>query len=308
MERLLQDGVVDRVVYAPTDPEVIRSTYRKWFDAESVETHSANGQQLFATLFGFDSCTGDYVMQLDSDLLITRTDWDHDYLVEMADVLHRDPKALFVPLSVCQTETAPYTAEGPDGNWRVEVRGCLYDRQRLQSLLPVSNELENGQFALAWHRAFDRLIAASDYRAYRGGSPKISFIHVPNDRKAEVDEWLDIVGAVERGYVPEVQLGKAELTGSAKDWTGPQRNEPFVFVICGHNVAHRTVQTMFPIHDISARCRMGSGGGGRCIHQRVRRLRQDATGRPREPDDANSQRKTARHSLQHLEIRHTGLR
>ena len=245
MERLLQDGVVDRVVYAPTDPEVIRSTYRKWFDAESVETHSANGQQLFATLFGFDSCTGDYVMQLDSDLLITRTDWDHDYLVEMADVLHRDPKALFVPLSVCQTETALYTAEGPDGNWRVEVRGCLYDRQRLQSLLPVSNELENGQFALAWHRAFDRLIAASDYRAYRGGNPKISFIHVPNDRKAEVDEWLDIVGAVERGYVPEVQLGKAELTGSAKDWTGPQRNEPFVFVICGHNVAHGRFKRCF---------------------------------------------------------------
>ena len=245
MERLLQDGVVDRVVYAPTDPEVIRSTYRKWFDAESVKTHSANGQQLFATLFGFDSCTGDYVMQLDSDLLIARTDWDHDYLAEMADVLRRDSKALFVPLSVCRAESAPYTAEGPDGDWRVEVRGCLYDRQRLQSLLPVSNELENGQFALAWHRAFDRFIAASDYRSYRGGNPKISFIHVPNDRKAEVDEWLDIVGAVERGYVPEVQLGKAELTGSAKDWAGPQRNEPFVFIICGHNVAHGRFKRCF---------------------------------------------------------------
>ena len=248
MERLLQDGVVDRVIYAPTDPEVIRSTYRKWFDVESVETHSANGQQLFATLFGFDSCIGDYVLQLDSDLLITRTDWNHDYLAEMVDVLRRDSKALFVPLSICRAETAPYTAEGPDGDWRVEARGCLYDRQRLQSLLPVSNELENGQFVLAWHRAFDRFIAASGYRSYRGGSPKTSSIHVPNDRKAEVDEWLDIVGAVERGYVPEVQLGKVELTGSAKDWAGPQRNEPFVFVICGHNVAHgrfkRCVQSM----------------------------------------------------------------
>ncbi len=155
MERLLQDGVVDKVIYAPTDPEVIRSTYRKWFDVESVETHSANGQQLFATLFGFDSCIGDYVLQLDSDLLITRTDWNHDYLTEMVDVLRHDSKALFVPLSICRAEAAPYTAEGPDGDWRVEARGCLYDRQRLQSLLPISNELENGQFVLAWHRAFD---------------------------------------------------------------------------------------------------------------------------------------------------------
>ena len=248
MERLLQDGVVDKVIYAPTDPEVIRSTYRKWFDVESVETHSANGQQLFATLFGFDSCIGDYVLQLDSDLLITRTDWNHDYLTEMVDVLRHDSKALFVPLSICRAEAAPYTAEGPDGDWRVEARGCLYDRQRLQSLLPISNELENGQFVLAWHRAFDRFIAASGYRSYRGGSPKTSFIHVPNDRKAEADEWLDAVGAVERGYIPEVQLGKVELTGSAKDWAGPQRNEPFVFVICGHNVAHgrfkRCVQSM----------------------------------------------------------------
>ena len=105
--------------------------------------------------------------------------------------------------------------------------------------------MENGQFALAWHRAFDRFIAASDYRSYRGGNPKISFIHVPNDRKAEVDEWLDIVRAVERGYVPEVQLGKVELTGSAKDWAGPQRSEPFVFVICGHNVAHGRFKRCF---------------------------------------------------------------
>ena len=80
MERLLTDGVVDRVVYAPTDPEMVRAVYRKWFGAESVETHSANGQQLFATLFGFDSCSGDYVLQVDSDLLITRKDIAHDYL------------------------------------------------------------------------------------------------------------------------------------------------------------------------------------------------------------------------------------
>ena len=245
MERLLQDGVVDRVIYAPPDPEVIRSTYRKWFGIESVETHSTNGQQLFATLFGFDSCTGDYVLQLDSDLLIIRSDRDHDYLAEMVDVLRRDPKALFVPLSIYRTEAAPYTAEGPDGNWRVEVRGCLYDRQRLQSILPVSNELENGQFALAWHRAFDRFIAAAGYRSYRGGNPKTAFIHVPNDRKAEVDEWQDIVGAVERGHVPAVQLGRAELVGFAKDWAGPRRNEPFVFVICGRNVAHGRFKRCF---------------------------------------------------------------
>ena len=237
MERLLADGVVDRVVYAPSDPKTIQSTYRRWFGTESSETHSTNGQQLFATLFGFDSCTGDYVLQLDSDLLIARTDQNHDYLDEMAGVLRRDPSALFMSLGICGGE-APYTAKGPDGDWRVEVRGCMYDRQRLQSALPIPNELRGGRFTLAWHRAFDRLIAATGYCTYRGGGPKAAFIHVPNDRKVDVDRWLDIVGAVERGHVPEVQLGKVELAGSADDWAGPRRSEPFVFVICGRNVEH----------------------------------------------------------------------
>ena len=236
MNTLLSDGVVDRVVYAPDDPAVIGATYLKWFGAESEETHSANGQQLFATLYGFDSCTGDYVLQVDSDLLVVRHDRGHDFLAEMVEVLRTDSKALFVPLSISNPEPVPYTHVGPNGDWRVEVRGCLFDRERLASVLPVANELEKGRFTLAWHRVFDRFIATADYRSYRGGDPRTAFIHVPNDGKADHQEWMDIVDAVERGHVPDAQLGNVELVGSASDWAGPKRHEPFVFVICGRNV------------------------------------------------------------------------
>ena len=235
-QRLLKDGVVDRVAYAPQDEDSIRQTYRKWFGEESVETHAKNGQQLFATLFGFDSCTGDYVLQLDSDLLIARTDEDHNYLAEMTAVLRRDDKALFVPLSICRSEPKDYTFQGPNGDWRVEVRGCLFDRRRIQSVLPIPNELEEGRFALPWHRAFDRFVASSDYHSYRGGDPKTAFIHVPNDRKVDMDGWLDVLVAVERGHVPAAQMESVELTGTPADWAGPKRNEPFVFVVCGRNV------------------------------------------------------------------------
>ena len=246
MERLLCDGVVDRVVYAPDDPGVIRSTYKRWFGIESMETRSGDGQQLFATLFGFDSCTGEYVLQVDSDLLIVRADHEHDYLAEMEEVLRSDPRALFVSLGICRAKAEPYTHEGPDGDWRVEVRGCLYDRRRLESVLPVPNCMKDGRFELAWHRAFDRFM--HDYHSYRGGDPKTAFIHVPNDRKARVDELLDVVGAVERGHVMEKQLGRVDLVGSAEDWAGPHRSEPYVFVVCGRNTAHgrfkRCVQSM----------------------------------------------------------------
>ena len=246
MERLLCDGVVDRVVYAPTNAKRIRSTYQRWFGVESEETHSANGQQLFAALFGFDSCTGDYVLQVDSGLLIARLDHKHDYIAEMESVMRRDPGALFVSLNICRAESEPYTYEGPDGNWRVEARGCMYDRRRLESILPASNRVKDGRLELDWHRAFDQLMG--DYRSYRGGDPRTAFIHVPNDRKTCVDDLLDVMGAVERGHVPEVQVGMVDLAGSAKDWAGPHRKEPYVFVVCGRDVAHgrlkRCIQSM----------------------------------------------------------------
>ena len=89
---------------------------------------------------------------------------------------------------------------------------------------------------MGWHRAFDRRIAATESRSYRGGDPRTAFIHVPNERKGDAAEWLDILGAVERGHLPDVQLGRVDLAGAAGDWAGPKRDEPFVFVICGRNV------------------------------------------------------------------------
>ena len=139
-------------------------------------------------------------------------------------------------MSICREGPLPYTHKGTDGDWRVEVRGCLFDCRRLLSVLPVPNELADGRFALAWHRAFDRLILSSHFRNYRGGDPRTAFIHVPNDRKTDVDEWMTIVGALERGHLPALQTGKVELAGGIEDWAGPQRREPFVFVICGRNV------------------------------------------------------------------------
>lgn len=236
MNRLLHDGVVDRVVHAPSDAEIIRSVYKRWFGVESTKTHSAVGQQLFATLFGFEQCMGDYILQIDSDLIIKNLNSNQSHTKDMVDVLLHDEKALFVSMSICLSEHVPYTFTGPDGDWRVEVRGCLYDRQRLASVLPICNELRDGRFTLSWHRAFDAFIASGQYRCYRGGNTGTGFIHVPNSCKRRVGELFDVLGSVERGHVPDAQLGCVDLVGLGTDWAGPKRSERFVFVICGHNV------------------------------------------------------------------------
>ena len=244
MNRLIEDGVVDRVVYAPQDSGIIRATYKRWFGVESVESHAHNGQQTFATLFGFDQCGGDYVFQLDSDILIGRKDDNHDYLGDMLNVFEKDPGTLFVPLSIPTDEPFGYSSEGPSGDWRVEVRICLFDRERIARVLPVTNAvsetIESGQVRerldLPWHRAFDRLIRDSDYRSYRGGNPDTFFLHVPNDIKNNLEELYGVMDSVQRGYVPDCQKGAVGLRGGIEDWSGPKRAEPYVFIVCGRNV------------------------------------------------------------------------
>ena len=89
----------------------------------------------------------------------------------MVDVLRHDSKALFVSMGICVEEPVPYMSEGVNGDWRVEVRGCLFYRRRLLGTLPIANRLEDGRFALPWHRALDDLISSTEYRSYRGGRP-----------------------------------------------------------------------------------------------------------------------------------------
>ena len=70
-----------------------------------------------------DSCTGDYVLQVDSDLLIVRHDRGHEYIAEMVDVFRTDPKSAVRALSASASRNLlPYTHEGP--NWRLASRGA----------------------------------------------------------------------------------------------------------------------------------------------------------------------------------------
>ena len=93
----------------------------------------------------------------------------------------------------------------------------------------------DGRLRDPWHRALDRALARGPWRSYRGGSPSTFFIHVPNERKRDPNEWYNIMKAVESGVVPREQLGRVDLTGALEAWVG-QRNEELIFVVRGRNV------------------------------------------------------------------------
>jgi hypothetical protein len=130
LTKLLNEGIIDKIVYAPYDEDSIQKINERWFGTKATITHAANGQNIYPTLFGFDSCRGEYILQMDSDLIIGRLDKKHDVIEDMIEALDSHQNALFVSFNILNRGSKEYTAYGPDGDWRVEVRCSMLKKTR----------------------------------------------------------------------------------------------------------------------------------------------------------------------------------
>lgn len=255
LEGLQRECVIDRYIVAPMDDAAIRATFRRWFGLDVADPRSENDQPTHTTLYGIEHCRGDYILQLDSDCLIGRLDRDHDYLGEMLDVFEEDPRAVTVSFPVANQSASPYTPSREGRKWRAEVRCCLLSKSRLLRLIPLPNKIsEASRVVLPWHRSLDTAMCNGEGQSYRKGDPRTFFIHVPNDRKKDVNGWYNILKAVEDGRLIPDQLGKADLVGEVEDWLG-RRTENLVFIVRGRNVPiprlRRCVESLLRQHDES---------------------------------------------------------
>lgn len=236
LERLAAEGVIDRLVITPEDPAIIAETYQKWFGIACTNPRCENGQPTFMSLFGIDQCHGDYILQMDSDCLIGRRDRDHDYLGEMIDVLQSDPKGVTVSFNIAKNENEPYITDLEGKTWRTEVRCSLLAKSRLAAVLPLPNNVtRNGILQHPWHRALDARLAQSSWQSYRGGDCRTFFIHVPNDKKSDINYWFNVVRSIERNHIPEIQNNYVDLKGRLADWIVPLDSE-YIFIIRGKDV------------------------------------------------------------------------
>ena len=245
-QRLRETGWLDRVVEGPEAGPAAAAVNRRWFGVSSPHTHSGSGAQIASTLAGFEACATPYVLQVDVDAMVGRTDRTHDYLAEMIAVLHGDPKAITVAFNISYEHGREYSAQDASGRpWRTEVRACLFQRQRLLASRPWPNHATDEGLALSWHRSLDAAIAEGAGRSYRGGSRRTFYVHPPNRRKANRDEWFAVMDRLEQGVSPTIQFGAPEWQGALWDWLVPKRREPFVFVVCGRNVAPGRLRRCF---------------------------------------------------------------
>ncbi|HMN97675.1 MAG TPA: glycosyltransferase [Phycisphaerales bacterium] len=235
-ERLLARGVVDRVLRSPSSEPQVRAVMRRWFDVECTSTHSAAGAPLMAPLWAIEQCSGDFILQVDSDILVTRLSNADDYLSEMIEAIETDPRAVTASLSVPCHDGVKCSASKDGVPWRIEVRGCLLHRDRLLAARPFPNPLQGDRVTLSWHRSLDRAAKEGRIASLRGACPQTAFVHPPNELKQHVQDWMLMLDLIERYPAPAAQIGKVELVGGPLSWIPRDRSESFVFIVTGRDV------------------------------------------------------------------------
>lgn len=233
MDTLVSNGVIDRYVVLMDSSSL--GINQRWFEITSSASRSKNDQPVHMFLNGLEECHTDFVLQIDSDCLIVRKDRSDSYLERMIGQMKEDERTISISLPIYSDECRPFTARRGEEAWRTEVRCCLMSKERLTSVLPLKNSVVDGTLSLTWHRSLDEAIERLQLQSYRGGDPSTSFIHVPNDRKRDPNEWFNIMQMVEIGRIPQKQRNVVDLVGDIADWLG-LRAEQLIFIMRGRDI------------------------------------------------------------------------
>lgn len=235
-ERLRSIGLIDRVLMSPGPGPEARRVLRDWFGSDSTHAHSVAGAPLVAPLWALEQCSGEYVLQVDSDILVRRVTHADDYLGDMIEAMSRLDHAVTASLSVIHTHAHPFTPGDNGTPWRVEARACLFHKRRLLQARPFPNPLIQGVPSLSWHRSMDTAAQEGRIASLRGASLHTGFVHPPNDFKRSTRDWMLVLDLIEKNSCVAAQCGKVDLVGGPLDWVPRNREEPFVLVITGRNV------------------------------------------------------------------------
>lgn len=204
-EKLLHDlnylknnGTIDEIVINNNHMH-----YLKWFDQDSSFEHCENGQQLLATINGFESIKTHYVFQTDIDILYKSKEGSFIDAFER----FKKSKAITGTIGIYRTNSILETY----GN-RTEVRSCFLDLESLKKKLPLDNSKnDKDQFALPWHRALDNSLSQEE--SIRFADKDIFFVHLPNSMKKN-----NFMSAYLLGNIPASQEEKVDAIEDIKSW------------------------------------------------------------------------------------------
>ncbi len=229
-KRLMREGFIDKCIELP-DEEIAPTNYR-WFGIYTEETHSASNVPITPQLHAFELAKGEYILQLDCDVLICRLDNTHSFLDDMIKAMEENKNAISVGFNIPKKEDIHFVDyHAPEGGYKPEVRFSLMNKERLIKSRPWPNELKGGKLKYSWYQALHLHQKETGLVSLRGGDSRSFFVHPENYRKGCKYNMSIITDRIEKGIVPEFQLEEYDLQGSLYGWTLPKRREKLV-VFC----------------------------------------------------------------------------
>ena len=234
VKRLVNEKVIDR--YIIFNPEEAVNINKRWFNIETEKTHSVTNVPISSQLYAFEQCMGDYILQMDSDVMIGRKDLNHDFLADMISELKKNEKVISVGFNICNPESKLYFGF-ENGGFVPEVRMGLFYKKRFFDLRPFPNSInEKKKLELTWYRSVEKYQKDTGYSSIRGGDNRSFFIHPQNYRKTQQHTWMNILDRIEQLEIPKCQLEHFDCEGSFYDWNIPKRNEKLIIIAYVRNV------------------------------------------------------------------------
>ncbi|MHA1381068.1 MAG: radical SAM protein [Candidatus Helarchaeota archaeon] len=227
IQRLIDDKLIDYYIELPNS-EIEEINYR-WFGIRTKKTHTNTRIPVTPQIYAFEKVKGDYILQMDSDVLIGREDYNHSFLEDMIKALVENENAISVGFNIPKDRNIDFIEyHAPLGGYKPEVRFALIHKERILNSLPWFNEIDGGGFKFGWYQALYIHQKKYGLRSLRGGDSRSFYIHPQNYRKTCKYIWAIIMDRIEKNIIPEIQLEKFDLDGSFYDWTFPKRNEKMV--------------------------------------------------------------------------------
>ncbi len=237
ISRLIDEGLIDSYIELPD--EEIEEVNQRWFGIRTFNTHTVTNIPVTPQVYAFEEVHGDYILQMDSDVLIGREDYSHSFLKDMVKALDMDENAISVGFNIPKAKEIRFVGyHAPPGEYKPEVRLGLIHKKRLLNLRPLPNESVEGKLKLGWYQSLHQLQKRTKYVSLRGGDRRSYYIHPQNYRKTCIDQWFTVLDRVESDIIPDIQREHFDLEGSYYDWTIPKREEPLVIVTLLRNVGY----------------------------------------------------------------------
>lgn len=214
LERLLADGIIDRVDVVPWTEDEQQRILQKYFGGRQVDLKDFSGAPIYQYLYAMDACRGDYLFHVDSDMLFYRAG-ERSWLYDGLDLLKHESRVI-----VATPQGGPPQARNwlerltghsfeprPTSDWHhadfVSTRYFLMDVARFHACLP----LEQAKPGEPLENSFSYTFARKGYARWSMNGYAHWAIHPWRHDANYVRHLDDLIWAVENGIYPFKRTG-----------------------------------------------------------------------------------------------------